>query len=155
MQRVFGLALPAAHDVGDDLVLLVGEALGGTRIELHAEPRVGPQGQSIADAAEHVDRCPRTLAVTPVVEAGEQVAVADGPPLAGDYPTSLWQDGDQMRDAHRIALPPDLAPGGAVDIVEYGLPVIFLISPALAFLYNPFTSRSSQTTRGVSTKTST
>jgi 4-amino-4-deoxy-L-arabinose transferase-like glycosyltransferase len=41
----------------------------------------------------------------------EQVLVADGAPLAGDYPTSLWRDGDALVDTHTIPLPADLPPG--------------------------------------------
>jgi hypothetical protein len=39
------------------------------------------------------------------------IAGADGPPVAGDYPTSWWQPGDQVDDSHAILLPPDLASG--------------------------------------------
>ena len=48
-----------------------------------------------------------------------QIAVADGPPAGGDYPTSLWQTGDQVEDLHVIHLPPDLPSGGY--IIELGL----------------------------------
>ncbi|MEW5987430.1 MAG: glycosyltransferase family 39 protein [Chloroflexota bacterium] len=43
--------------------------------------------------------------------AGTPVVVADGPPVAGDYPTSFWQAGEQIEDRHTIPLPPDLEPG--------------------------------------------
>jgi hypothetical protein len=42
---------------------------------------------------------------------GSQIAGADGPPVAGDYRTSLWQAGDQIEDLHIMPLPPDLPPG--------------------------------------------
>ena len=42
---------------------------------------------------------------------GQQVAGADGPPAAGDYPTPMWRIGDQVDDQHIITLPGDLAPG--------------------------------------------
>lgn len=42
--------------------------------------------------------------------AGLSVAQGDGPPRAGRYPTSAWQAGDVIRDAHVLRLPA-LAPG--------------------------------------------
>ena len=45
----------------------------------------------------------------------EQVLVADGPPLNGDYPTSFWRDGDAIVDTHLIPLPADL-PAGSYEI---------------------------------------
>ena len=42
---------------------------------------------------------------------GTQLAVGDGPPVAGDYPTSMWQPGDYLEDVHVISLPTDLASG--------------------------------------------
>lgn len=41
----------------------------------------------------------------------EPVAQADGPPLGGDYPTSLWAAGEEIVDPHPMALPSDLPPG--------------------------------------------
>ena len=42
---------------------------------------------------------------------GSQVAGADAPPVENDYPTSLWQAGDQIQDSHSMLLPSDLLPG--------------------------------------------
>jgi len=36
---------------------------------------------------------------------GLLVATADGPPLAGGFPTSLWRPGDRVRDEHVASLP--------------------------------------------------
>jgi len=36
---------------------------------------------------------------------GLLVATADGPPLAGGFPTSLWRPGDRVRDEHIASLP--------------------------------------------------
>ncbi len=44
-------------------------------------------------------------------EAGEVVAQKDQPPLAGAYPTSLWEPGEIIADEVRLSLPPDLPPG--------------------------------------------
>ena len=42
---------------------------------------------------------------------GGQLATADGPPLSGDYPTSLWQKGDVVVDRHLLAIPDTIEPG--------------------------------------------
>ena len=44
-------------------------------------------------------------------DAGQLVAQADGPPLAGWYPTSWWAPGEWVVDDHSFALPPTLSPG--------------------------------------------
>lgn len=44
-------------------------------------------------------------------EAGETVAQRDQPPLAGAYPTSLWDAGDIIADEIQLPLPADLPPG--------------------------------------------
>ena len=41
----------------------------------------------------------------------EPVAQGDGPPLAGDYPTTMWAPGEVIADPHPVALPADLPPG--------------------------------------------
>jgi hypothetical protein len=43
--------------------------------------------------------------------AGEMVAQGDGPPVNGQWPTSLWSPGVAVQDTHTIALPPGSAPG--------------------------------------------
>jgi hypothetical protein len=43
--------------------------------------------------------------------AGETVAQHDQPPLAGAYPTSLWDPGEIIADTITIPLPADLPPG--------------------------------------------
>jgi hypothetical protein len=45
----------------------------------------------------------------------EPVAQGDGPPLSGDYPTSLWAAGETISDPHPISLPPDLLEQGGED----------------------------------------
>jgi hypothetical protein len=50
---------------------------------------------------------------------GAQLAVADGPPVSGDYPTSMWLPGDTIEDAHAIPLPADLKPGDY--LIDVGL----------------------------------
>jgi hypothetical protein len=41
----------------------------------------------------------------------EPVAQGDGPPLEGDYPTSVWAAGEVIVDPHAIVLPADVPPG--------------------------------------------
>ena len=41
----------------------------------------------------------------------EPVAQGDGPPLLGDYPTTMWAPGEIIADPHPVTLPTDLAPG--------------------------------------------
>lgn len=44
-------------------------------------------------------------------QTGDLVAQADGPPLAGWYPTSWWAEGEQVVDLHTFPLPADIPPG--------------------------------------------
>jgi len=47
-----------------------------------------------------------------VLGAGpDPVAQGDGPPLAGDYPTTTWASGEVVADPHPVALPAGLLPG--------------------------------------------
>ncbi|MDY6875603.1 MAG: glycosyltransferase family 39 protein [Chloroflexota bacterium] len=41
----------------------------------------------------------------------EPVAQGDGPPLAGDYPTTMWAPGEVVADPHPVALPVNLPLG--------------------------------------------
>ncbi len=36
---------------------------------------------------------------------GQLIATADGPPLSGGFPTSMWRPGDRVRDARTVSLP--------------------------------------------------
>ncbi|MGD8791867.1 MAG: hypothetical protein PVF47_04890, partial [Anaerolineae bacterium] len=44
-------------------------------------------------------------------EAGQTLVQADSQPRGGAYPTSVWDAGEVVADAHRLALPPDLPAG--------------------------------------------
>jgi len=44
-------------------------------------------------------------------EDGRPLAQADGPPLAGAYPTSFWKVGERLADAHLLAMPPEVPAG--------------------------------------------
>ncbi len=41
---------------------------------------------------------------------GDLVGTGDGPPMAGAFPTSLWQPGDVVRDEHPVVLPAGVDP---------------------------------------------
>jgi hypothetical protein len=56
---------------------------------------------------------------------GVPVAVADGPPVGGDYPTYLWQPRDKIKDEHLLNVPASLPAG------EYYLSVGFYDSRTL------------------------
>ncbi len=43
--------------------------------------------------------------------SGKNVAQADGPPLDGWYPTSVWRVGELVTDQHAISIPGNLNPG--------------------------------------------
>ncbi|HEY7600047.1 MAG TPA: hypothetical protein VH741_08975 [Candidatus Limnocylindrales bacterium] len=47
------------------------------------------------------------------------------PPQGGFYPTWRWRPGESVADEHRVALPPDLAPGVyrlRVQMRDFGAP---------------------------------
>lgn len=44
-------------------------------------------------------------------QSGRIVAQVDEQPIHGDYPTSMWRLGEQIRDPHQLSLPDDLPPG--------------------------------------------
>jgi hypothetical protein len=77
---------------------------------------VALDGARVTKKAQALDvilwwRSTAPLANDPVVfvhlydSAGQLIATADGPPLAGGFPVSLWQPGDRVRDQHSIPLP--------------------------------------------------
>ena len=43
--------------------------------------------------------------------SGQLRAQADSPPMAGKYPTSVWDDGEVIADLHTLTLAPDLPAG--------------------------------------------
>lgn len=52
----------------------------------------------------------------------ERVAQQDQPPLGGNYPTSVWQPGDEIVDQYVLAVPEDAAPGVYRPLVGLYLP---------------------------------
>ncbi len=53
-----------------------------------------------------------TVLVHLLDQNGEKLAQADGPPLAGRYPTSLWRPGEELLDVHRLTIPADAVAEG-------------------------------------------
>jgi hypothetical protein len=77
---------------------------------------VALDGARVTKKAQALDvtlwwRSTAPLANDPVVfvhlydSAGQLIATADGPPLVGGFPVSLWQPGDRVRDQRSIPLP--------------------------------------------------
>jgi hypothetical protein len=66
------------------------------------------------------------LAEVQVLDAtGQVVADSIAPPQGGFYPTWRWRPGESVADEHRVALPPDLAPGVyrlRVQMRDFGMP---------------------------------
>jgi len=85
-----------------------------------------------------------TVFIHLVNDAGEMVTQVDEQPLHGEYPTHLWQLGEQIKDPHQLPLPDDLPPGYYIlriglyllD-VEERLPVIDAEPPANAVTVGP------------------
>lgn len=44
-------------------------------------------------------------------KSSEPLAQGDAPPLMGDYPTSLWAEGETIADPHPVMVPSDLSAG--------------------------------------------
>ena len=44
-------------------------------------------------------------------DQGQLRSQADSPPMAGKYPTSVWDAGEMIKDLHTLSLPPDLPAG--------------------------------------------
>lgn len=59
-----------------------------------------------------------------LIDSGGRVrAQRDGPPLDGNYPTSIWDPGEIVVDMVTISVPPDLPPGSyRLEVGMYGWP---------------------------------
>ncbi|MHB1317087.1 MAG: ArnT family glycosyltransferase [Anaerolineae bacterium] len=78
--------------------------LVGTRL-----PETMPAGETIEVALTWRCSAPPaedyTVFIHLLDSAGTIIAQADGPPVNGRYPTSLWSRGEQIEDSHRLTLP--------------------------------------------------
>jgi hypothetical protein len=52
-----------------------------------------------------------TVFVHLLAPSGEILAQHDAQPQGGAYPTSIWDEGEVVKDEHLLTLPPGLAPG--------------------------------------------
>jgi hypothetical protein len=89
--------------------------LSADRLDLTAAP-----GDEIPVALkfDHMQDTPIdwTVFVHLADENGEVIAQADGQPLNGDYPTSLWRRSCGVEDVYHLAIPPD-APEGTYTVL--------------------------------------
>ena len=77
----------------------------------HAQVEQQPDGVHVRLLWQSLNPLPRdvTVFVHAYDVGGALVATGDGPPLAGNFPTSFWQTGDQVLDDHVLALPGTLS----------------------------------------------
>jgi hypothetical protein len=95
---------PISHPAGatfDDQVELLG---------YDATPRDGEIAVTLHWRSIRVPRADYTVFVHLLDSDGQVVSQHDGPPQDGAYPTSAWDAGEVVVDAHVLALPPDLTP---------------------------------------------
>jgi 4-amino-4-deoxy-L-arabinose transferase-like glycosyltransferase len=74
--------------------------------------------QAYGGASEDYD-----LLIRLIDDAGRQWAQADGPPLEGAYPTSMWQPGERLADVRLLWVDPEALPGRywlVAAIYDYG-----------------------------------
>jgi 4-amino-4-deoxy-L-arabinose transferase-like glycosyltransferase len=126
-----------------DLADLVGYSLDSTtkvRSPNHLAPGspfwITTFWQAYGGASEDYD-----LLIRLVDDAGRQWAQADGPPLEGAYPTSMWQPGEKLADVRLLWVDPKAPPGRywlVVAVYDYGtdsrLPVSGSSTPDTIYL---------------------
>ncbi|MHB1294785.1 MAG: hypothetical protein ACYC4R_07280 [Anaerolineae bacterium] len=92
-------------NVGDQ-VLLTGYSLDVSNAKAGGEVRLTLLWQPTTHLAEDY-----TVFMHLVDAEGDIATQLDGQPLAGDYPTSMWQVDEEIEDQHVLALPADLPAG--------------------------------------------
>ncbi len=84
-------------------------------LRIEVMPAPAQAGQTIVVRtvwrSERPTRSPMTLYIHVLDERLERVAQKDGPPLGGNWPTTLWAPGTTVLDEREIALPAGLPPG--------------------------------------------
>ena len=80
--------------------------------------RVGERGVQVELLCQSEAQAPRNYQLSVRIRAadGALLASRDLPPLAGNYPTSLWRPGHVYADGLFIELPPDVDPALATDV---------------------------------------
>ena len=110
------VAHPLAVDLADGITLRGYDLEAGSpnRVGLPPEVRVAPGEVITLTLYWEVRETPSAdyQVFVHLLGAGpEPVAQGDGPPLMGDYPTTMWAPGEVIADPHPVALPADLPPG--------------------------------------------
>jgi len=94
-------APPLAHQLAPAVDFGSAIMLEGVQVEPHAEGlRLTLWWRSLAPLSQDY-----TVFVHLYDERGDLAITADGPPLSGGFPTSLWRPGDRVRDEHLAPLP--------------------------------------------------
>lgn len=104
---------PVSDDVVHPIHARVGESITLVGYDVSAE-RVRPGGTltvTLVWRAEGALDGDYTAFVHLIDADGNLVGQSDQQPLGGAYPTSLWQAGDVVRDAHRLGIHETSAPG--------------------------------------------
>jgi hypothetical protein len=100
-----GVALPDSARLASPVIFDLAIALSHGQVDgRSSNVRVQLLWQSVKPLPRDV-----TVFVHAYDAAGRLVATGDGPPMSGNFPTSLWQTGDRVLDEHTLALPAGLA----------------------------------------------
>jgi hypothetical protein len=63
-----------------------------------------------------------TVFVHVLDSSGQVIAQVDSPPRDGNYPTSIWEPGEMVKDEYTLALPSNAAPPFSLEIGMYKYP---------------------------------
>jgi hypothetical protein len=109
------------RDPSDDLVVEFADGITLVGYDYNPDPiKTGePLDLALFWVSEFTPSTDYTVFIHLIDEEGNQIAIADGPPLYGYYPTHLWQPGEELVDEHIVEVPVDL-PGGEY-IISVGL----------------------------------
>ncbi len=106
--RVKGTAVPTLPDS----VRLAAPVTFDQAIALtHADADAQADGVHVQLLWKNLKPLPRdvTVFVHAYDASGKLITTGDGPPMGNNFPTSLWQSGDQVLDEHVLTLPNDLS----------------------------------------------
>jgi 4-amino-4-deoxy-L-arabinose transferase-like glycosyltransferase len=110
-----------AKDPSNELVAEFSDGITLVGYDYHPDPiKLGePLNLALYWVSEFTPSTDYTVFIHLIDDAGNQLAVADGPPLGGYYPTYIWQPGEQLVDEHMLEVPLDLPDGDY--IISIGL----------------------------------
>jgi hypothetical protein len=111
-------ARPTYANFNDEILLIGYDVAGGRLVALDGRPQTASQDvppdevriQLLWQAAQPMSR-DYTVFVHLVDPAAGIVAQLDAQPFDGDYPTSVWQQGELLTDTLVVQLPRELQPG--------------------------------------------